>query len=290
MLRRVPRNLRRAVIAIVLLAVTFSVWQSWSSGQPGAGGYVQTAFGPLGPADRDLLVKVRLAGLWEGPTGQQAQTQASAASVKDAGAKISTEHGDLDKLTRDVAGQLGVLLPSAPNAQQMAWMEEISSKTGSDYDRAFAQRLREAHGAVLPVIAQVRVSTQNELVRRFAAEADTYVSRHIQYLESTGLVDYAALPDTSPGLLSGGRDAGDLVVPGIVFATALFGAVGLALAVRNRDANRRVGAATGPRPDAARGLGAGTSHAGRRRDPVPPLIQIPAPRVTETRSRHALRS
>lgn len=278
MLRRVPRNLRRTVLAAVLLAVTFSVWQSWTSGTPGSGGYVQTSFGPLGPADRDLLVKVRLAGLWEQPTGQQAEQQGSAVAVKEAGRNISTEHGELDRRTREVADQLGVLLPSAPSAQQMAWMESISSKTGSDYDREFAQRLREAHGAVLPVIAEVRASTRNELVRQFAAEADTFVSRHIQYLEGTGLVDFAALPEApSPGLLSGERGATDLVVPVLVFGAALFGAAGLIVALRNRDANRRVGTrATEP-------------AGGRRRAPLPPLIQIPAQRIPEPRSRHALR-
>ncbi|MGQ0576521.1 MAG: DUF4142 domain-containing protein [Pseudonocardia sp.] len=283
MLRRVPRNLRRAVIAAVLLAVTFSVWQSWSYSTPGTGGWVQTSFGPLGPADRDLLVKVRLAGLWEQPTGQQAQQQGSAVSVKDAGRNISAEHAELDRRVREVADQLGVLLPSAPNSQQMAWMAEISSKTGSDYDRAFAQRLREAHGAVLPVIAEVRASTRNDLVRQFAAEADTFVSRHIQYLEGTGLVDYAALPEApSPGLLSGGRGTGDLVVPVLVFGAAIFGAAGLAVAVRNRDAGRRAAVPAVPASPAA------TRTATRRS--LPPLIQIPAPRVTETRSRHALRS
>lgn len=280
MLRRVPRNLRRAVIAAVLLAITFSVWQSWSSGTPGVGGWVQTPYGTLGPADRDLLVKVRLAGLWEGPTGQQAEQQALAPAVKVVGSELAAEHGELDRRVRDVADKLGVLLPSAPTAQQMAWMAEISSKTGSDYDRAFTQRLREAHGSVLPLIAEVRASTRNELVRQFAAEADTFVSRHIQYLESTGLVDYQALPaPPSPGLLSGGRSIGDLIVPVLVFGAALLGAVGLAVALRNRDGGRRPAPAASVPP-----------RANRRRDPVPPLIQIPAPRATDARSRHALRS
>ena len=83
-------------------------------------------------------------------------------------------------------------------------MKEISSKTGSDYDRTSVQRLREAHGIVLPVLAEVRISTRNDLVREFAADGTLYVTRHIGYLESTGLVDYAALPEPqSPGLLSG---------------------------------------------------------------------------------------
>ena len=41
-----------------------------------------------------------------------------------------------------MANELGVLLPSSPNAQQMAWMADISSRTGADYDRTFVQKVR----------------------------------------------------------------------------------------------------------------------------------------------------
>ena len=49
-----------------------------------------------------------------------------------------------------------------------------------------------------------------------------YVTRHIGYLESTGLVDYAALPEPqSPGLLSGSASWTDLLVPGLVLIACL---------------------------------------------------------------------
>ena len=86
MLRRIPWFLRVSVLVAVVLAVSLSVFQSWSTGAPGTGGWTQTQWGPLGPADRDLLVKVRLAGLWEAPTGQQADQQASTAQVREVGA------------------------------------------------------------------------------------------------------------------------------------------------------------------------------------------------------------
>jgi predicted outer membrane protein len=238
MLRRIPRLLRRAVIVAVLMAVSASVYQSWSTGSPGMAGWVQTEFGPLGPADRDLLVKVRLAGLWEGPTGQQAETQASSAEVREVGRKLAEEHAQLDEEVRRVADQLGVLLPSGPTAQQNAWMDEISSQTGSDYDRVFVQRVREAHGAVLPVIAEVRASTQNDLVREFAVTAAEFVTRHHEYLESTGLVDYAALPHHGPGLFGGGTEMRDLLVPFLVFVAALLGAIALFWGLRNRTPGR----------------------------------------------------
>ncbi|TQM15970.1 DUF4142 domain-containing protein [Pseudonocardia kunmingensis] len=239
MLRRIPRMLRRAVVVAVLLAVSASVYQSWAAGSPGANGWVQTEFGPLGPADRDLLVKVRLAGLWEGPTSEQAEQQASSAEVKEVGRKLALEHAQLDEEVRSVANQLGVLLPSAPSAQQNAWMDEISSQTGSDYDRVFVQRVREAHGQVLPVISEVRSSTRNDLVRDFAVTSAEFVNRHHEYLESTGLVDYSALPHHGPGLFGGGTELTDLIVPILVFVAALLAAAALFWGLRNRTPARR---------------------------------------------------
>src|SRR3954467_13414761 len=127
MLRSIPRLLRRAVIVAVILAVSASVYQSWAAGSPGTGGWTQTQWGPLGPADRDLLVKVRQANLWEGPTGQQAAQQASSPAVREVGEHLGTEHADLDVQTRKIADQLGVLLPTTPNATQQGWMAEISA-------------------------------------------------------------------------------------------------------------------------------------------------------------------
>ena len=247
MQRRTSRYLSRAVIVAVVLALGATIWQSWTAGTPGMAGVVQTSWGPLSPADRDLLVKVRLACLWEMSTGQQAEQQATSPAVREAARKITTEHTDLDQKTRDTADKLGVLLPSTPSAQQIAWMKEITAATGSDYDRIAVQRLREAHGIVLPLIATVRVGTRNELVRAFAADTQEYVERHLGYLESTGLVNYSALPDTpSPGLLSGSVGWPDLIVPGLVLIACLLVAVALGATLRSRNSARKATAAVAP--------------------------------------------
>lgn len=265
MLRRIPRILRLTVLVAAVVAVSATVYQSWSTSNLGVNGWTQTQYGPLGPADRDLLVKVRLAGLWEMPTGQQMLQQAISPEVKEAGRKISTEHQDLDQQVRAVAEQLGVPLPTSPNAQQLGWMQEISSKTGSDLDRTAVQRLREAHGIVLPIIAQVRSSTRNDMIRQFAETATQFVTRHHQYLEGTGLVDYAALPAPSQGLLSGGTAPQDLIVPIIVFVAAVLAAIALVAGLRNRKAKpTRVTVPTPRAPAAAAAV------------PVPALTAVAA--------------
>ncbi len=235
MLRRVPRVLQVSVLATVILAVVASIAVSWTSGATGTGGYRQTQWGPIGPADENLLIAVRLAGLWESPTGQQAVQQASQPEVRQVGSNLGVEHIELDAITRDYAARLGVPLPASPTAQQVAWMNEITAATGTDYDRLFVQRLRYAHGVVLPMIAEVRAGTENSLMREFADAGAVFVNRHIGYLESTGLVDYNELPDPpSPGLLSLQRGPIDLIVPGLVVLAALLAAAGLLNAMKKK--------------------------------------------------------
>ena len=201
----VPRFVRWAVALAVIVALTVAVFQYWGTSQYGTAsahsdahdtGWMQTQWGPLGPADRDLLVMVRQAGLCGGSSGRQAQRQGSSAAVRAIAKRIGVDYGALDNQVRSVAGKLGVPLPDQPNAQQQGWMRVLSGRSGPDFDRMFAQRLRLTDGDVLPVITRVRAGTRNGLVRSFAANAAVLVSQHLEYLEGTGLVDYSRLPES----------------------------------------------------------------------------------------------
>lgn len=152
---------------------------------------------PVTEADRQLLIKVRQAGLWEIPAGQQAQQQAASQVVKDVGATIAEQHIALDEEVRAVAQQLGVPLPNQPSKDQQGWLTEMSGKWGPEFDAAYANLLRDAHGKVFSVIAQVRAGTRNEVIRDFANKANEAVKTHLNLLESTELVDFEALPQPS---------------------------------------------------------------------------------------------
>ncbi|MCG5220129.1 DUF4142 domain-containing protein [Streptosporangium sp. KLBMP 9127] len=190
------------VLAIFIIAGSIAILITVSPGAlPGASGPVpfaqaatSTKFGPITAADIDFLVKVRQAGLWEIPTGQQAGQRASSARVKDVGAHLVEDHTALDKEVLALAGKLGVILPSQPSADQQGWMAELSGKFGQEYDLAFAKLLRAAHGKVFTVVAGIRAGTRNDLIRSFASRVVNVVMRHMTLLESTGLVDYTALP------------------------------------------------------------------------------------------------
>jgi len=158
-------------------------------------GWTMTQWGPLTPADKDVLVRVKQAGLWERPSGLWAQTMAASQRVKEVGAQLAADHLQLDVSVEAVAKKLGVTLPQQPTAEQAGWMqEEKTAKTPEDFDRIFTERLRAAHGKVFTIIAATRSGTRNDLIRQFAQVGINVVMKHMTLLESTNLVNYNDLP------------------------------------------------------------------------------------------------
>jgi predicted outer membrane protein len=162
---------------------------------PASADWTQTPTGPLTAADRDLLIKVRQAGLWEMPVGQWAEQRADSERVKEVGRQLMDDHMKLDQTTREVAAKLGVALPDEPNPDQQRWMAQLATESGAAFDKDFANLLRAAHGKVFTVVAGVRAGTRNSEIRKFAQQGVNVVMKHMSLLESTGLVNYGDLPE-----------------------------------------------------------------------------------------------
>jgi putative membrane protein len=155
------------------------------------------AAGAVTEADKDLVVKVRLAGLWEIPAGEMAQDKSDDKRIQKIGRDIAEQHEELDQFARDAAEKLKIDLPGEPNSEQQGWLAEMQQAEGKDFDRVYIDRLRAAHGKIFPAIATVRASTRNDTVRKLAQRANQFVATHLTLLETSGIVDFKALP-TAP--------------------------------------------------------------------------------------------
>ena len=186
-----------------------------------------TSWGPLTAADRDLLIRVKLAGLWEIPAGDMAQTHSTDQRVKAVGRVLAADHRRLNAEVAVAARKLQVTLPDQPILSQQGWLDEMTSERGHAFDETFANRLRTAHGVVFGVIAEVRDSTRNTMVRAFAAEANDVVMKHMSLLESTGLV-----APTAADVLAPPASRGPITTQLVIVAVVLVGAANVALAAR----------------------------------------------------------
>ncbi|MBD3931585.1 DUF4142 domain-containing protein [Streptomyces chumphonensis] len=151
--------------------------------------------GTVTEVDREFLVAVRQAGLWEIPAGRLAQTNASSEAVKRAGLHLMDGHAELDQLVREDAQLLGVEIPNEATAEQRRWVEQLREAEGAEFDKLFANVLRASHGKIFATIGKVRGATQNDLIRRHARQANQTVLDHLEVLEDTGLVDAATFEE-----------------------------------------------------------------------------------------------
>ena len=158
----------------------------------------QTPLGPISASDKDLLIKVKQASLWEGPVGEEAQTRSKNKRVREVGLQIAADHRKLDELLADLATKMKVPLPATVNPTQQTWIDELRGLNGEAFDTAFANRLRSAHGQGFGEVAKVRLGTRNQSIRDFAQATNDIVAKHMTMLESTGLVTQAGMSDPVP--------------------------------------------------------------------------------------------
>ncbi|MFJ9815826.1 DUF4142 domain-containing protein [Streptomyces sp. NPDC101151] len=150
----------------------------------------QTQWGPLTEGDRDFVVKVRAAGLWEYPLGQIGLQKGTTKGVLEASKHLVDGHAALDASCRKIAPMLNVTLPNVASPQQEGFVTQLKAESGKQFDTDFANILRMTHGSIFNTIAKIRSTTKNSLVRALADQANDTVLDHITVMEKTGLVDF----------------------------------------------------------------------------------------------------
>jgi len=149
-----------------------------------------TKFGPLTEADRDFVVRVRAAGLWEYPLGEMVMERGTTKEMKTAGEHLVVGHAGLDAMCREISPELGITLPNRASPQQEDFVATVDAKSGREFDSSAVNIMRVTHGQIFPAIAKIRASTKNTLVRQLADLANDTVLDHITVMEKTGMVDF----------------------------------------------------------------------------------------------------
>jgi predicted outer membrane protein len=210
---RSTRRLHRWLVGVLAMALTVLLAPAGMARAVDANpvpvppntGLTDKGTGALSAADRDFVIKVRLAGLWEIPAGNMAVEKSEDPRVVSIGKSIAEQHVVLDKLDIAVAKKLGIALPNEPNSDQQGWLNEMKNASSpATFDQIYIDRLRAAHGKIFPAIATIRASTRNDSIRKLAQQANQFVMTHMTLLESSGIVDYASLPTAPAPAAAGG--------------------------------------------------------------------------------------
>ncbi|KOV79177.1 hypothetical protein ADL03_37980 [Nocardia sp. NRRL S-836] len=148
------------------------------------------------PSDREMLVQLAQHSLWQKPTSREASDRGKDARVRKVAGQLAAEHAQLAQAVTQAATQLGVNLPAEPTTEQKSWANAVSSSSGGELDRMYANLARAADGSLVVQVAQARASTRSTPVRAAAQTGLTLLLKHMLLLESTGLVKATSLQMT----------------------------------------------------------------------------------------------
>jgi hypothetical protein len=164
---------------------------------------------PAQAADADFLTKVHVAASYGLAASKLAQTTGDAA-VRKIGAKVAAQDAQLETRVRAAAAKLKVQLPAADPALPAQQL------TGKAMSAAYIDRLRSTDGALLQLAASVRVNTRDQIVRDLAQHTATTMMTQLPLLESSGLIDLAALPTPTSAAPSAPPKSGPNMDPSLL--------------------------------------------------------------------------
>lgn len=95
--------------------------------------------------DADFAVTAANGGMAEVALGQLAQQKATSPDVKAFGAKMITDHTKANNQMMALAKQKNITLPAAIGNDEQKIMDDLSKKTGKDFDKAYVKAMVDDH-------------------------------------------------------------------------------------------------------------------------------------------------
>ena len=189
--------------------------------------------GAVSSQDTTWVIVAHQSNLTEIAAGKAAQQKATSQKVRDLGQMFITDHTANDAKLTAAAKDLGVSLPSSPNAQQRAVLVSVSAKSGAAFDSAWISSQITGHRQTLAATDTEIAKGSDAKVLALAKATRPVVAHHLEELLAAGGGSVSSV-----GAGTGGQAAFGETAPGLAFTglgLLLAGAAG-ALVLRRRAA------------------------------------------------------
>ncbi len=118
-------------------------------------------------------------GMAEVALGKLAQQISTNAQIKSFGAMMVTDHGKANDELMAIAKTKNITLPAAIDADHQKKMDELSKKTGKDFDKAYVDAMIEGHKKTLDLMEKEAKSGVDPDLKAFAAKTAPTVQTHL---------------------------------------------------------------------------------------------------------------
>jgi len=126
-----------------------------------------------------FLVKAADAGMAEVHMGQNAQSKAVNARVKDFAAMMVHDHSAANDKVKSFASQRNVMLPDSVSDDHKKMAEDLDKKKGKDFDKAYMDDMVKGHEKVVDMFEKANNNVNDTEVKNFINSTLPTIKAHL---------------------------------------------------------------------------------------------------------------
>jgi putative membrane protein len=137
--------------------------------------------------DAEMAVDYADGGMLEVKLGELAQTNGSAAAVKDFGMMMTKDHGMSNSEFEKIAEKHNISLPTVLSEDSQKLYDKLSGMRGADFDKEYIKEMVTAHEKTLENLKEQAEEGKNMDLKTFANSKIATVEKHL--MEAKALKD-----------------------------------------------------------------------------------------------------
>lgn len=144
----------------------------------------ETPTADTGLTETTFAEKAAMGGMAEVELGKLAQEKAKDQKVKDFGSMMVKDHGKANEELKAIAKAKNMTLPAVLDQEHQSKLKELKSKSGTDFDKAYAAAMVEGHEKTLALMVDGSTKLQDAELKGFAVKTSPVVQHHLELITS----------------------------------------------------------------------------------------------------------
>lgn len=130
-------------------------------------------------ADAKFTTQAAVGGMAEVELGKMALEKSSNAKVKEFATMMVKDHGMANTELMAIAKQKNITLPSTVDEEHKQKMDDLSKKTGTDFDKAYVDAMVSGHKSTLKLMEDESKDGKDADLKSFATKTAPIVQSHL---------------------------------------------------------------------------------------------------------------
>ena len=140
---------------------------------------VNEATAPVDNESSDFAVKAASGGMMEVKLGEIAQQNASLPRVKAFGQMMVQDHSKANEELKSLAGSKNVTLPDSVGEDHSKHIQDLSKKTGKDFDKAYIDMMVDDHNEDIDMFDKASKDLKDADLKAFAGKTLPTLRAHL---------------------------------------------------------------------------------------------------------------